>query len=173
MKLLKDLLYGVRIQEIVGNTQIAIERIYYDSRKSSKNALFIAISGTQVDGHDFIETAIDLGAIAVLCEKIPVKTRDGIQYIQTKDSAFALSAVASNWFGNPSEEMKVIGVTGTNGKTTVATLLFDLFSALEGELCGLLSTISVRIGRTTLPATHTTQMHWLFKSTCARWSRPE
>ena len=156
MKLLKDLLYGVRIQEIIGNTQIAIESICYDSKKSSKNALFVAISGTQVDGHDFIETAIDLGAIAVLCEKIPAKTREGIHYIQTKDSAYALSAVASNWFGNPSEEMKVIGVTGTNGKTTVATLLFDLFSALEGELCGLLSTISVRIGRTTLPATHTT-----------------
>jgi UDP-N-acetylmuramoyl-L-alanyl-D-glutamate--2,6-diaminopimelate ligase len=156
MKLLKDLLYGVRIQEIIGNTQIAIERICYDSRKSGKNALFVAISGTQVDGHDYIETALDAGAIAIVCEKIPAKTREGIHYIQTKDSAYALSAVAANWFGNPSEEMKVIGVTGTNGKTTVATLLFDLFSTLEGELCGLLSTISVRIGRTTVPATHTT-----------------
>ena len=156
MKLLKDLLYGVRIQEIVGNTQIAIESVCYDSRKSAKNALFVAISGTQVDGHDYIETALDAGAIAVVCEKIPAKTRTGIHYIQTKDSAFALSAVAANWFGNPSEEMKVIGVTGTNGKTTVATLLFNLFSELEGELCGLLSTIAVRIGRATLPATHTT-----------------
>ena len=109
MKLLKDLLYGVRIQEIVGNTQIAIESVCYDSRKSAKNALFVAISGTQVDGHDYIETALDAGAIAVVCEKIPAKTRTGIHYIQTKDSAFALSAVAANWFGNPSEEMKVIG----------------------------------------------------------------
>ena len=156
MKLLKDLLYGVRIQEIVGNTQIAIESVCYDSRKSAKNALFVAISGTQVDGHDYIETALDAGAIAVVCEKIPAKTRASIHYIQTKDSAFALSAVAANWFGNPSEEMKVIGVTGTNGKTTVATLLFNLFSELEGELCGLLSTIAVRVGRATLPATHTT-----------------
>ena len=96
MKLLKDLLYGVRIQEIIGNTQIAIERICYDSRKSGKNALFVAISGTQVDGHDFIETALDAGAIAVVCEKIPAKTREGIHYIQTKDSAYALSAIASN-----------------------------------------------------------------------------
>ncbi|NCF53484.1 MAG: UDP-N-acetylmuramoyl-L-alanyl-D-glutamate--2,6-diaminopimelate ligase [Bacteroidetes bacterium] len=156
MKLLKDLLYGVRIQEIVGNTQIAIESVCYDSRKSAKNALFVAISGTQVDGHDYIETALDAGAIAVVGEKIPAKTRAGIHYIQTKDSAFALSAVAANWFGNPSEEMTVIGVTGTNGKTTVATLLFNLFSELEGEVCGLLSTIAVRIGRATLPATHTT-----------------
>ncbi len=133
MKLLKDLLYGVRIQEIIGNTQIAIERICYDSRKSGKNALFVAISGTQVDGHDYIETALDAGAIAIVCEKIPAKTREGIHYIQTKDSAYALSAVAANWFGNPSEEMKVIGVTGTNGKTTVATLLLICSAHLKGS----------------------------------------
>ena len=156
MKLLKDLLYGVRIKDIVGNTQIAIESVCYDSRKSAKNALFVAIPGTQVDGHEYIETALDGGAIAVVCEHIPTHTREGIHYIQTNDSAFALSAIAANWFDNPSEQLKVVGVTGTNGKTTVATLLHTLLSELEGEKCGLLSTINVKMGRETVPATHTT-----------------
>ena len=156
MKLLKDLLYGVRIKDIVGNTQIAIESVCYDSRKSGKNGLFVAIPGTQVDGHEYIETALDGGAIAVVCEHIPTHTREGIHYIQTSDSAFALSAIAANWFDNPSEQLKVVGVTGTNGKTTVATLLHTLLSELEGEKCGLLSTINVKMGREMVPATHTT-----------------
>ena len=156
MKLLKDLIYGIRLKEVIGSTQIAIEHICYDSRKSAKNALFIAVPGTQVDGHLFIDKAIELGAIAVVCERLPDRIQEGIHYVQTSDSAFALSAVASNWYGNPSKKMKVIGVTGTNGKTTITTLLFNLFSQIEGELCGLLSTIDVRIGRNSLPATHTT-----------------
>lgn len=156
MKLLKDLLYGVRLKEVVGSTQIAIESICYDSRKSAKNGLFIAVPGTQVDGHLFIDKAIELGAIAVVCERLPERIHEGINYIQTTDSAFALSAVAANWFNNPSKELKVIGVTGTNGKTTISTLLFNLFSQIEGELCGLLSTIDVKIGRESIPATHTT-----------------
>lgn len=141
---------------MVGSTQIAIESICYDSRKSAKNALFIAVPGTQVDGHLFIDKAIELGAIAVVCERLPARIHEGINYIQTTDSAFALSAVAANWFNNPSKELKVIGVTGTNGKTTISTLLFNLFSQIEGELCGLLSTIDVKIGRESIPATHTT-----------------
>ncbi len=156
MKLLKDLIYGIRLKEVIGSTQIAIEHICYDSRKSAKNALFIAVPGTQVDGHLYIDKAIELGAIAVVCERLPDRIQEGIHYVQTSDSAFALSAVASNWYGNPSKKMKVIGVTGTNGKTTITTLLFNLFSQIEGELCGLLSTIDVRIGRNSLPATHTT-----------------
>ena len=156
MKLLKDLIYGIRLKEVIGSTQIAIEHICYDSRKSAKNALFIAVPGTQVDGHLFIDKAIELGAIAVVCERLPDRIQEGIHYVQTSDSGFALSAVASNWYGNPSKKMKVIGVTGTNGKTTISTLLFNLFSQIEGELCGLLSTIDVRIGRNSLPATHTT-----------------
>lgn len=156
MKLLKDLIYGVRLKEVIGSTQIAIESICYDSRKSSKNALFVAVPGTQVDGHLFIDKAIELGAIAIICERLPEKLAEGITYIQTTDSAFALSAIAANWYENPSQEMKVIGVTGTNGKTTISTLLFNLFSQMEGELCGLLSTIDVKIGRESVPATHTT-----------------
>ena len=156
MKLLKDLIYGIRLKEVIGSTQIAIEHICYDSRKSAKNALFIAVPGTQVDGHLYIDKAIELGAIAVVCERLPDRIQEGIHYVQTSDSAFALSAVASNWYGNPSKKMKVIGVTGTNGKTTITTLLFNLFSKIEGELCGLLSTIDVRIGQKSLPATHTT-----------------
>ena len=156
MKLLKDLIYGVRLKEVIGSTQIAIESICYDSRKSEKNALFVAVPGTQVDGHLFINKAIELGAIAIVCERLPEKLAEGVNYIQTTDSAFALSAIAANWHENPSQEMKVIGVTGTNGKTTISTLLFNLFSQMEGELCGLLSTIDVKISRESVPATHTT-----------------
>lgn len=156
MKLLKDLIYGVRLKEVIGSTQIAIESICYDSRKAAKNSLFVAVPGTQVDGHLFIDKAVELGAIAILCERLPERIIEGVNYIQTTDSAFALSAVAANWYDNPSKDMKVIGVTGTNGKTTISTLLFNLFSQIEGELCGLLSTIDVKIGRESVPATHTT-----------------
>ena len=156
MKLLKDLLYGIRIKEVHGSTQLAVESVCYDSRKACKNALFVAISGTQVDGHDYIQKATDSGSIAVVCEHLPEKLAVGVTYIQTTDSAYALSAIAANWFEHPSEQLKVVGVTGTNGKTTVATLLHTLFSTMEGEKCGLLSTIKVMIGREEIPATHTT-----------------
>ena len=156
MKLMKDLIYGVRLKEVIGSTQIAIESICYDSRKAAKNSLFVAVPGTQVDGHLFIDKAIELGAIAIICERLPERIIKGVNYIQTTDSAFALSAVAANWYDNPSKDMKVIGVTGTNGKTTISTLLFNLCSQIEGELCGLLSTIDVKIGRESVPATHTT-----------------
>ena len=156
MKLLKDLIYGVRLKDVVGSTQIAIEHVCYDSRQVRKNALFVAIRGTQVDGHTFMAQAVEDGAIAIICEELPERVAEGINYIVVRDSALALSAVADHWYGNPSSEMTVIGVTGTNGKTTVTTLLFNLFSSLEGELCGLLSTIDVKIGRESVPATHTT-----------------
>mgnify|MGYP006134324583 FL=1 len=156
MKLLKDLLYGVRLKEVVGNTQIAISNVCYDSREVTDNSLFVAIHGTQVDGHNFIEQAVVSGATAIVCEQIPENTTAGIQYIVTRNSAMALSAIASNWYENPSQEMTVVGVTGTNGKTTVSTLLFNLFSELDGALCGLLSTIDIKIGKESIPATHTT-----------------
>ena len=128
MKLLKDLLYGVRLKDVVGHTQIAINNVCYDSREVQENSLFVAIRGTQVDGHDFIEKAVISGAIAIVCEQIPENTTAGIQYVVTRNSAMALSAIASNWYENPSQEMTVVGITGTNGKTTVSTLLFHLFS---------------------------------------------
>ena len=156
MKLLKDLLYGVRLKDVVGHTQIAINNVCYDSREVQENSLFVAIRGTQVDGHDFIEKAVISGAIAIVCEQIPENTTAGIQYVVTRNSAMALSAIASNWYENPSQEMTVVGITGTNGKTTVSTLLFHLFSKLDGALCGLLSTIDVKIGQESIPATHTT-----------------
>ena len=156
MKLLKDLLYGVRLKEVVGNTQIAINNVCYDSREVKENSLFVAVRGTQVDGHNFIEQAVTSGAIAIVCEQMPENITTGIHYIVTRNSAMALSAIASNWYDNPSQEMTVVGVTGTNGKTTVSTLLFNLFSELDGELCGLLSTIEVKIGKESIPATHTT-----------------
>lgn len=156
MKLLKDLLYGIRLLEVRGTTNIAIEGAHYDSRKVGVNGLFIAIAGTQVDGHDFIDKALDNGAIAVVCESLPETLREGITYVQTHDTAFALSGIAANYYDNPSKELKVVGITGTNGKTTVSTLLHELMSQLEGNPQGLLSTIEVRIGRREIPATHTT-----------------
>ncbi|MEY2963992.1 MAG: hypothetical protein RL754_1253 [Bacteroidota bacterium] len=156
MKLLKDLLYGVRIKDIHGTTNVAVESVCYDSRQACKNALFVAVPGTQVDGHDFITKAVAQQSIAVVCERMPEQLDDNTTYVMVNNSAYALSAIAANWYDHPSETMKVIGVTGTNGKTTVSSLLFALFSQLEGEKCGLLSTIAVKIGREEIPATHTT-----------------
>jgi len=156
MKLLKDLIYGIRLKEVIGNTHVAIEYVTSDSRSVRKNSLFVAIRGTQTDGHKYIEQAAEAGAVAIICEEVPVNITAGTTYIITNDSAAAFSAAASNWFENPSSKLKVIGITGTNGKTTVSTLLFNLLSSLEGEMCGLISTIDIKIGRNSETSTHTT-----------------
>lgn len=156
MKALKDLLYGVRIKDVKGSTQVRISGVCYDSRLCTPGSLFVAIPGTQVDGHQYMAKAVELGAAAVVCEQMPTDFTDGVTYVRTADSAYALSAIAANLYDHPSEHMKVVGVTGTNGKTTVATLLYDLMSDLEAGQCGLLSTISVKIGNHTEQATHTT-----------------
>ncbi len=155
MKLLKDIIYGVSIREIKGNTNIAIDNISFDSRKVNGLSLFVAVNGTTVDGHSFINKAEQNGACAIICEHLPEKLVKSITYIKVPDSSEALSLIASNYYDNPSESLKLIGVTGTNGKTTSASLLYDLFRLL-GHKVGLVSTVNIRIQHKILPATHTT-----------------
>ena len=118
MKLLKDLLYGVSITERIGGTQIAVSKICFDSREVSKDALFIAVRGTQVDGHNYIDKAIELGARSILCETLPEETKEKVSYIAVKDSAEALALISANFYDNPSEKLKLVGITGTNGTQT-------------------------------------------------------
>ncbi len=155
MKLLKDILYKVRIIEVIGSTNVAITSVNFDSRKIEKDSLFIAVKGTQSDGHKYIDDTITKGAIAVLCEELPAKLNEKITYVKVNDSSIALAIVAGNFYDNPSEHIKLIGVTGTNGKTTTVTLLFSLFKQL-GYKVGLLSTVKNQINNEVIPATHTT-----------------
>ncbi len=155
MRLLKDILYKTGLQELHGKTNVAIAQIEVDSRKVVKDGLFVAVKGTLADGHDFIERAIEKGAIAIVCEILPDKLNDRVVYVKVDNSAKALSYIAANFYDNPSEKLKLVGVTGTNGKTTVATLLFQLFRNM-GESAGLISTVNCRINTKIIPATHTT-----------------
>lgn len=155
MKLLSELLYGVGLLEVKGSTNIAIESVAFDSRKAEKFGVFVAVRGTQVDGHQFISKAIDLGAIAIVCEEFPAELLDTVCYVKVKSASNSLGVIASNFEGNPSQELKLIGVTGTNGKTTTTTLLFEIFKGF-GEKVGLLSTVENRINNEIIPSTHTT-----------------
>lgn len=155
MKLLKDILYKAGIEEVVGNTNIAITEIHFDSRKVTKDSVFVAVSGTQVDGHAYIETAIEAGALAVVCEHLPAEPNDRITYVVVRSSSYALGIMASAFYDHPSEHMKLVAVTGTNGKTSVVTMLYRLIKGL-GNKAGLLSTVDVRIDNEVLEATHTT-----------------
>lgn len=155
MKLLKDILYKCGIEDLAGKTHLAIDKITYDSRAVSKHTLFVAIKGTQSDGHDYIEKAVELGANAIICEQFPDDLDEDVTYIKVANSAYALAIAASNFYDNPSEELKLIGITGTNGKTTVATLLHQLLLMLDKK-SGLLSTVQIKVNNETFPATHTT-----------------
>ncbi|TMI78428.1 MAG: UDP-N-acetylmuramoyl-L-alanyl-D-glutamate--2,6-diaminopimelate ligase [Bacteroidetes bacterium] len=152
---LRDILYKVNIRSIIGSTSLEIEDVQSDSRKISKGSLFIAVRGVAVDGHRFIKAAIELGAVAVVCEELPSTRKEEIVYVQVENSAAAAGYIAHNFFDRPSEKMKVVGVTGTNGKTTVATLLYKLFTSL-GYKSGLLSTVENQVGNKAVSATHTT-----------------
>ena len=152
---LKDILYKVSLEKVVGNTAVAFRELQFDSRKVGLDDVFIAIKGTQSDGHQFIKKAIDQGALAVVCQQIPKEIINGITYLQVQDTQQALAIMASHFYGNPSRELQLVGVTGTNGKTTIATLLYTLFKS-AGYKVGLLSTIKVIIGTTEHAATHTT-----------------
>ncbi len=155
MKLLSDILYKVRLEEVVGSTHMAISSVAFDSRKVKKGSLFIATSGSLTDGHVFIQKAIENGAIAIICEQLPETRTETITYVKVTDSSFALGIIACNFYDNPSEKLKLVGVTGTNGKTTTVTLLFNLFKSL-GYSVGLLSTVQNKINNTVIAATHTT-----------------
>jgi UDP-N-acetylmuramoyl-L-alanyl-D-glutamate--2,6-diaminopimelate ligase len=152
---LKDILYKVSLEKVVGNTALAFRELQFDSRKVGLDDVFVAIKGTQSDGHQFIKKAIDQGALAVVCQQMPKEIINGITYLQVQDTQQALAIMASHFYGNPSEELQLVGVTGTNGKTTIATLLYTLFTS-AGYKVGLLSTIKVIIGPVEHLATHTT-----------------
>ena len=155
MLTLKDILLPLQPVKIVGDTSVEVNSIAIDSRKVSEGTVFVAVRGTTVDGHQFIDKAIELGAVAIVCEQLPATVKDGLAYVQVKDSAQTAALMADAFYGNPSQQMKVVGVTGTNGKTTVATLLFKLFSEL-GYKCGLISTVQNHIGDAAETSTHTT-----------------
>ena len=155
MKVLKDILFGVPLQTVSGSTHIQISDITFDSRDVKKNALFVAIKGTAHDGHAHISDAIKKGAAAVLCEEIPTPLQKDVTFVSCTNSRRALATVAAHWYDNPSAELKLIGVTGTNGKTSVATMSYQLFHQM-GYTAGLLSTVEIRIGNQVLPSTHTT-----------------
>jgi UDP-N-acetylmuramoyl-L-alanyl-D-glutamate--2,6-diaminopimelate ligase len=155
MKLLRDILYRVSLEEVIGLTNVAIPAVAFDSRKVEKHGLFVAVRGTVVDGHKYIEKAVEKGALAIVCEELPAERDEAVTYIRVADSKEALGFIAANFYNNPSENLKLVGVTGTNGKTTVATLLYELFRQMD-QKSGLLSTVKVMVGSETFPATHTT-----------------
>ena len=155
MKLLKDVLYKSGIESVSGSTDVNIVDVCFDSRTVREGSLFIAIRGTQVDGHEFMFTVVEKGAVAIVCEQLPETLLTGITYVKVSNSALALAQIAANYYDNPSEKLKLVGVTGTNGKTTTVTLLFNLFRGL-GYSVGLLSTVKNQINEQVIPATHTT-----------------
>jgi UDP-N-acetylmuramoyl-L-alanyl-D-glutamate--2,6-diaminopimelate ligase len=152
---LKNILYKVTLNAVVGSTSVGINSIHFDSRKIASNDVFVAILGTSSNGHDYINTAINQGAVAIICEKIPDALKDNVTYVEVDSTSRALAVMASNYYGNPSENLKLIGITGTNGKTTVASLLYQLFK-MAGFKVGLLSTVKILVDNIEYQATHTT-----------------
>jgi len=155
MALLREILYQSGIQSVHGPLDIVVSDVQIDSRKITPSSLFIAIKGLQMDGHAHIDQAIKAGAAAIVLERLPDQLDPSITWIQVSDSASAAGYIAHHFFGEPSEKIFLIGITGTNGKTTIATLLYKLFTSL-GYRCGLISTVRIIIGNTAYPATHTT-----------------
>ncbi len=155
MPALKDILYKVSLISASGDMGREISEVVFDSRKVVEDCVFVAVRGTQADGHRFIPAAISEGATAIVCEELPLEMQEGVTYVAVRNSAQALSLMAINFYNNPAAGLKLVGVTGTNGKTTVATLLYNLFSHM-GFKTGLLSTVVNRIGSEALEATHTT-----------------
>lgn len=155
MKYLSEIVEGLPFTELQGSVDVEISAVVFDSRKVVPGCLFVAVKGTAVDGHDFIEQAVKDGAVAVICEELPGHITGEVDFLMVADSAVALGIVSTNFYGDPSNGLKLIGVTGTNGKTTIATLLYKLFRDL-GYKCGLLSTVENKINDNIIPSTHTT-----------------
>ena len=155
MKLLREILYKLDVDTIIGNTNIAISSIHFNSEEVIESALFVAIKGLNNDGHNFISKAISTGSIAIICEDLPKQTADNVTYIQVKNSAISLALVASNFFNNPSNNIQLIGITGTNGKTSTAYYLFSIFKQLNFKV-GLISTIENKINNKSYPTIYTT-----------------
>lgn len=155
MKTLKDILYKVSIEAVKGSTDIAIQKIEFDSRKVELNDVFVAIRGTVSNGHDFIEKALNQGAAVIVCDTFPSIIVNGVTYVQVKDTNLALAFLAANYYDNPSQNLKLVGITGTNGKTTISSLLYQLFKK-AGYKVGLLSTVKILVDEVEYVATHTT-----------------
>ena len=155
MRILKDILYNVALQSVQGTTDVRINSIQYDSRKVDKNDVFIAIKGMHSDGHLFIEKAIENGASVIVAEFLPENKIKNITYVEVESSSLALAFMAANFYQHPSENLKLIGITGTNGKTTIASLLYNLFKA-AGYKVGLISTVKIMVGDTSFSTSHTT-----------------
>src|SRR5690606_34967627 len=155
MRALKDILHGIPVRQVIGNLNVTVSNLCFDSRKVGSESLFVAVVGTHTDGHGFIDGAIAAGASVILCEQLPEKSQDHVTYVQVDDTAFALGVSAANYYGNPSKQLRLVGVTGTNGKTTIVTLLYKLFRKLGYE-AGLLSTVQNQVGDRVVAATHTT-----------------
>ena len=166
MKQLQEILYKCPITKVSGGLEIQVTDFHFDSRHSVPGSLFVAVKGSLTDGHEYIDKAIENGAIAIVCEELPKDLRMDITFVQVKDSAFSLACIAGNFYDNPASKMKIVGITGTNGKTTTATLLHRLFNEL-GYLAGLISTVDIRIGEDIIPSSHTTPdaktLHKLFR----------
>ncbi|MGX7690175.1 UDP-N-acetylmuramoyl-L-alanyl-D-glutamate--2,6-diaminopimelate ligase [Flectobacillus roseus] len=155
MKTVTQIFQQVKTISVLGNPEVEISQLTIDSRQVGPQTLFAALKGTQTDGHSYIEKAIELGASAILCEDLPEVIHPTVTYIQVNDSAESLGYASSNFYDNPSSKLKLVGITGTNGKTTTVTLLFRLFRKL-GYRCGLISTVQNQIDDTVIPSTHTT-----------------
>ncbi|MEM7483698.1 MAG: UDP-N-acetylmuramoyl-L-alanyl-D-glutamate--2,6-diaminopimelate ligase [Bacteroidota bacterium] len=155
MKLLKDILYGVSLSAVSGDTNVMVNNVHFDSRKVEMDDVFVAIRGLITDGHKYIQKAVELGAKAIVCEELPVLLVNGITYLKVPNTNSALAYIAANYYENPSRNLKLVGITGTNGKTTVSTLLYNLFKK-AGFKVGLISTIKVLVDDKEYKATHTT-----------------
>ncbi len=155
MKLLKDILYGVALRAVNGDTHVMVNSVHFDSRKVGMDDVFVAIKGLTTDGHNYIKDAIDQGVKAIVCEEMPNMVVNGVTYLQVANGNSALAVIASNYYDVPSKNLKLIGVTGTNGKTTVTSLLYSLFKK-AGYKVGLLSTIKILVDEKEYPTTHTT-----------------
>ena len=149
MPILQDILYKVSIRAVHGILSTVVNDLQVDSRKITKGSMFIAIKGTHADGHQFIEPVVEKGAAVVVCETLPPNLKDDVTYIEVENSAMAAGFIAHNFYGQPSEKLQLIGVTGTNGKTTIATVLYKLFTVLDYK-CGLISTVQNQIGDTVI-----------------------
>ena len=155
MKNLKDILYKVALESVQGSMEISVHKIEFDSRRVSDSDVFVAIKGTLSDGHNFIEKAIQLGANCIVCQQLPDEVHVGITYVKVENTNAALAVMATNFYDNPSEKLKLVGVTGTNGKTTIASLLYQLYKK-AGYKVGLLSTVKILVDNLDYEATHTT-----------------
>ena len=167
MKLLKNLLYGVRLVDVQGSTNLAVESVTSDSRKVRPDSLFVAVRGTHSDGHSYLPQAIAAGAKAIVVEEVPADAAPGVTWITVASSSEAYARIACSWFDQPSQGMTVVGVTGTNGKTTTATLLYHMLMH-RGVKTGLISTVKVCVNSAEEPATHTTPDAWVLQGHLAR-----